>query len=82
MKGFRSHHHPPSLDFSWRNVRKPAHMQTVGALSEAGQAQWEAEVLRENHILRRGRTIARRILRREIAEVDQRHATPPPPETE
>jgi hypothetical protein len=23
MKGFRSHH-PPSLDFSWRNVRKPA----------------------------------------------------------
>jgi RNA polymerase sigma-70 factor (ECF subfamily) len=22
MKGFRSHH-PPSLDFSWRNVRKP-----------------------------------------------------------
>jgi hypothetical protein len=19
MKGFRSHHHPPSLDFSWRN---------------------------------------------------------------
>jgi hypothetical protein len=23
MKGFRSHHHPPSLDFSWRNVRKP-----------------------------------------------------------
>jgi hypothetical protein len=24
MKGFRSHHHPPSLDFSWRNVRKPA----------------------------------------------------------
>jgi DNA modification methylase len=21
MKGFRSHHHPPSLDFSWRNVR-------------------------------------------------------------
>jgi type IV secretion system protein TrbL len=20
MKGFRSHHHPPSLDFSWRNV--------------------------------------------------------------
>jgi hypothetical protein len=24
MKGFRSHHHPPSLDFSWRNVRNPA----------------------------------------------------------
>jgi hypothetical protein len=23
MKGFRLHHHPPSLDFSWRNVRKP-----------------------------------------------------------
>jgi len=23
MKGFRSHHHPPSLDFSWRNIRKP-----------------------------------------------------------
>ena len=23
MKGFRSHH-PPSLDFSWRNVRKSA----------------------------------------------------------
>jgi hypothetical protein len=24
MKGFRSHHHPPSLDFSWRNIRKPS----------------------------------------------------------
>jgi hypothetical protein len=29
MKGFRSHHHSPSLDFSWRNVRKPAQVQTI-----------------------------------------------------
>jgi hypothetical protein len=28
MKGFRSHH-PPSLNFSWRNVRKPAHKATL-----------------------------------------------------
>ena len=28
MKGFRSHHHPPSLDFSWRNVRNPAQLRT------------------------------------------------------
>jgi hypothetical protein len=27
MKGFRSHH-PPSLDFSWRNVRNPAQKRT------------------------------------------------------
>ena len=27
MKGFRSHH-PPSLDFSWRNGRKPAQKET------------------------------------------------------
>jgi hypothetical protein len=27
MKGFRSHH-PPSLDFSWRNDRKPAQQRT------------------------------------------------------
>jgi hypothetical protein len=28
MKGFRSHHHPPSLDFSWRNIRKPDQLLT------------------------------------------------------
>jgi hypothetical protein len=28
MKDFRSHHHPPSLDFSWRNVQKPAQEPT------------------------------------------------------
>jgi hypothetical protein len=30
MKGFRSHH-PPSLDFSWRNVRKPSMNETAGS---------------------------------------------------
>jgi hypothetical protein len=31
MKGFRSHHHhPPSLDFSWRNIRNPAQNRTLG----------------------------------------------------
>jgi hypothetical protein len=33
MKGFRSHH-PPSLDFSWRNVRKPPREET--AIGEGG----------------------------------------------
>jgi hypothetical protein len=28
MKGFRSHHHPPSLDFSWRNIRNPSQQRT------------------------------------------------------
>src|SRR5229473_3557144 len=36
MKGFRSHLHPPSLDFSWRNVEKPAHFRTL-----ALQNNWE-----------------------------------------
>src|ERR1700730_4554799 len=49
MKGFRSHH-PPSLDFSWRNVRKPAQEQAspssfdhlVGAQQERlGELQHE-----------------------------------------
>ena len=33
MKGFRSHH-PPSLDFSWRNVRKPAQEQTSASSTQ------------------------------------------------
>jgi hypothetical protein len=37
MKGFRSHHHPPSLDFSWRNVRNPAHLRTPALHPKAGE---------------------------------------------
>jgi hypothetical protein len=42
MKGFRSHH-PPSLDFSWRNVRKPPGKET--AVRDAGGwgALWRFE---------------------------------------
>src|ERR1700692_1705129 len=37
MKGFRSHHHPPSLDFSWRNVRNPAQKRTSMLIRLAGR---------------------------------------------
>jgi hypothetical protein len=60
------------------------HMQTVGALSTAGFEQYVDESHRETeqHFQRSSRALARRILRREIAEVDQQHATAPPSEAE
>jgi hypothetical protein len=39
MKGFRLHHHPPSLDFSWRNVRKPAQEPPIALQKRLAQGQ-------------------------------------------
>jgi len=60
MKGFRSHHHPPSLDFSWRNIRKPAQQRTftrrrkgreltlmAGNVATARESQWDCAVERD-----------------------------------
>jgi hypothetical protein len=58
------------IGFSDADMR---HIQTVGALSEAGAEQYIDQSIRE-HLQRNKRTtraIARRILRREIAEDDQ-----------
>ena len=44
MKGFRSHH-PPSLDFSWRNVRKASKGESRdwGRSGGAARARWRFE---------------------------------------
>jgi exodeoxyribonuclease V alpha subunit len=50
MKGFRSHHHPPSLDFSRRNVRKPAHNRSP---APSGHARNRCSFLRAQPVTRR-----------------------------
>ena len=72
----------------WRPILKGAglgeadirHMQTVAAMSDAGFKEYTSDqALCEGrqHTKRSERAIARRILRREIAEDGQPNATPP-----
>jgi hypothetical protein len=60
------------------------HMEVVATISESGFKQYVDESQRETerYHQRSGRALARRILRREAAEDEQRHDTPPAPEPE
>src|SRR5580693_3031220 len=56
MKGFRSHHHPPSLDFSWRNDRKPAQPSIAFRWKDYridGPARWKTMQLHPHEFIRR-----------------------------
>jgi hypothetical protein len=60
------------------------HMEVVATISESGFKQYVDKSQRETerHFQRSRRALARRILRREAAEDEHRHDTPPAPEPE